>query len=79
MHLAGDVPVVPLLGWLQDHVQNWRVTMSVGTSLLLLAGATFGLGIRFSKGQPDYRLLATPGTSSMDEEHTPVLSGQRSA
>ena len=24
IHLLGDVPAVPLLGWLQDHVHNWR-------------------------------------------------------
>lgn len=24
MHLLGDVPVVPVLGWIQDRVHNWR-------------------------------------------------------
>ena len=24
MHAGGDVPVVPVLGWVQDRVHNWR-------------------------------------------------------
>lgn len=77
VHLAGDVPVVPVLGWLQDHVHNWRATMGVGTGLLLLAAASFGLGLPYSKRQPDYRLLA-PTESSADEEHAPLARERRS-
>ena len=24
MHMLGDVPTVPVLGWIQDRVHNWR-------------------------------------------------------
>ena len=72
VHLAGDVPVVPVLGWLQDHVQNWRYTMSTGTAILLLAAAAFAGGTLCCRGQPDYRLLVSAEQSSTDEELTPT-------
>ena len=37
LHLLGDVPSPPLLGALQDAVGNWRVSMSVLTTVLLVA------------------------------------------
>ena len=39
LHLLGDVPSPPLLGALQDAVGNWRVSMAVLTSVLLVAAA----------------------------------------
>ena len=79
IHVLGDVPVVPLAGWLQDRPQNWRVTMSVGSTLLLAAALVFLACMRFSRGQPDYRQLLPTGTSSTDEEQAPVLPSERSA
>ena len=77
VHLAGDVPVVPVLGWLQDHVHNWRITMGVGTGLLLLAAGSFALATLCSKRQPDYRLISSADHSLSDEEGALVSSPER--
>ena len=34
IHLLGDVPAVPLLGWLQDRVHNWRYVVTCQQLLL---------------------------------------------
>ena len=34
IHLLGDVPAVPLLGWLQDRVHNWRYVVTYQKMLL---------------------------------------------
>ncbi|KAL0348279.1 UNVERIFIED_CONTAM: putative sphingolipid transporter spinster2 [Sesamum angustifolium] len=39
IHIFGDVPSSPLVGLLQDHVNNWRATALILTSVLFLAAA----------------------------------------
>lgn len=66
IHLLGDVPSPPLLGALQTSLtkdltdaeardQQWRVSMSVITVLLLPAAGVFFLGALLSPSSPDYR------------------------
>ncbi|KAK9812393.1 hypothetical protein WJX73_007088 [Symbiochloris irregularis] len=55
IHLLGDVPSPALLGWLQDRLLNWRLSMSIATATLAGAGALFFVGAWVSGKYPDYR------------------------
>ncbi|BFG35698.1 hypothetical protein CerSpe_219720 [Prunus speciosa] len=48
IHIFGDVPSSPLAGILQDHVNNWKVTTLVVTSVLFLASGIWFIGIFIS-------------------------------
>lgn len=70
IHIFGDVPSSPLVGILQDHVGNWRVTALVLTSILLIAAIIWFLGI----------FLHSVDRYNEDSEHrsstrTPLLDG----
>ncbi|EPS70104.1 major facilitator protein, partial [Genlisea aurea] len=44
IHVLGDVPSSPLVGLLQDHVNNWRETSLITTSVLFITAATWFIG-----------------------------------
>ncbi|XP_062101004.1 probable sphingolipid transporter spinster homolog 2 [Humulus lupulus] len=45
IHIFGDVPSSPLVGILQDHLNNWRTTALILTAILFLAAAIWFIGI----------------------------------
>lgn len=45
IHVFGDVPSSPLVGVLQDYVDNWRKTSLILTSILFLAAAVWLIGV----------------------------------
>nr|GMD66406.1 probable sphingolipid transporter spinster homolog 2 [Ipomoea batatas] len=45
IHIFGDVPSAPLVGVLQDHVNNWKLTALALTSILFLAAIIWFIGI----------------------------------
>ncbi|KAF9608572.1 hypothetical protein IFM89_010004 [Coptis chinensis] len=45
IHIFGDVPSSPLVGELQDQINNWRTTTLILTSILFLAAAIWFIGI----------------------------------
>ncbi|KAA8536328.1 hypothetical protein F0562_028806 [Nyssa sinensis] len=45
IHIFGDVPSSPLVGVLQDHVNNWRETALILTSVLFLAAGIWFIGM----------------------------------
>ncbi|CAL5438322.1 unnamed protein product [Camellia sinensis] len=45
IHIFGDVPSSPLVGVLQDYVNNWRETALILTSVLFLAAGIWFIGI----------------------------------
>ncbi|KAM7470563.1 hypothetical protein LguiA_008746 [Lonicera macranthoides] len=45
IHIFGDVPSSPLVGVLQDSVNNWRETALILTSILFLSAAIWFIGI----------------------------------
>ncbi|VFQ78252.1 unnamed protein product [Cuscuta campestris] len=45
IHIFGDVPSSPLVGVLQDHVNNWRITALSLTSVLFVASFVWFIGI----------------------------------
>ena len=56
VHLLGDVPSPPFLGWLQGVIQNWRWSFALMTLQLLLASGFFIWAARIARaGATDYR------------------------
>ncbi|KAF6142110.1 hypothetical protein GIB67_037028 [Kingdonia uniflora] len=45
IHIFGDVPSSPLVGVLQDYVNNWRETSLILTSVLFIAAGIWFIGI----------------------------------
>ncbi|KAH9620806.1 hypothetical protein KSS87_012575 [Heliosperma pusillum] len=45
IHIFGDVPSAPLVGVLQDYVDNWRETSLILTSILFLAAGVWFIGV----------------------------------
>ncbi|AEC07346.1 Major facilitator superfamily protein [Arabidopsis thaliana] len=44
IHIFGDVPSSPLVGIVQDHINSWRKTTLILTSILFLAAAIWFIG-----------------------------------
>ncbi|XP_052193519.1 probable sphingolipid transporter spinster homolog 2 isoform X3 [Diospyros lotus] len=76
IHIFGDVPSSPLVGVLQDNVNNWRVTALVLTTVLFLAAAIWFIGIfihsvdRFNEDS-EHPVTTTEKTNTM-----PLLEGK---
>ncbi|XP_002528908.2 probable sphingolipid transporter spinster homolog 2 isoform X1 [Ricinus communis] len=49
IHIFGDVPSSPLVGVLQDHINNWRETSLILTAVLFIAAGIWFVGV-FLKG-----------------------------
>ncbi|RZC88491.1 hypothetical protein C5167_016297 [Papaver somniferum] len=45
IHIFGDVPSSPLVGVVQDAVNNWRVTSLILTSILFISSGLWSIGI----------------------------------
>ncbi|XP_019170277.1 PREDICTED: probable sphingolipid transporter spinster homolog 2 [Ipomoea nil] len=45
IHIFGDVPSSPLVGVLQDHINDWRISALILTSVLFLASGIWFIGI----------------------------------
>ncbi|CAN6840149.1 unnamed protein product [Brassica oleracea] len=45
IHIFGDVPSSPLVGIVQDHIDSWRKTALILTSVLFLAAAIWFIGM----------------------------------
>ncbi|CAH2061481.1 unnamed protein product [Thlaspi arvense] len=45
IHIFGDVPSSPLVGIVQDHINSWRKTALILTSVLFLAATIWFIGI----------------------------------
>ncbi|XP_016449359.1 putative sphingolipid transporter spinster homolog 2 isoform X1 [Nicotiana tabacum] len=45
IHIFGDVPSSPLVGVVQDRIDNWRVTALILTSILFIAAGIWFIGI----------------------------------
>ncbi|CAM8926691.1 unnamed protein product [Rhodiola kirilowii] len=71
IHIFGDVPSSPLVGILQDSINNWRETSLILTSVLFIAAGVWFMGI-FTRSSVDKstsdRSYITPllATSSSD-------------
>ncbi|XP_012074549.2 probable sphingolipid transporter spinster homolog 2 isoform X1 [Jatropha curcas] len=75
IHIFGDVPSSPLVGVLQDYVNNWRETALVLTAILFPAAGIWCIGIflrsvdRFNE-ESQHQVAATDRSNT-----TPLLDG----
>uniref|UniRef100_A0A2N9IXJ1 Major facilitator superfamily (MFS) profile domain-containing protein n=1 Tax=Fagus sylvatica TaxID=28930 RepID=A0A2N9IXJ1_FAGSY len=76
IHIFGDVPSSPLVGILQDHINNWRETTLILTAILFPAAAIWFIGIflhsvdRFNE-ESEHQVTATDRSNI-----TPLLEGK---
>ncbi|XP_041011632.1 probable sphingolipid transporter spinster homolog 2 [Juglans microcarpa x Juglans regia] len=76
IHIFGDVPSSPLVGVLQDHINNWRETALILTVILFPAAGIWFIGVfmrsvdRFDE-ESEHRVIATDRTN-----RTPLLEGK---
>uniref|UniRef100_A0A2N9IZU8 Uncharacterized protein n=1 Tax=Fagus sylvatica TaxID=28930 RepID=A0A2N9IZU8_FAGSY len=68
IHIFGDVPSSPLVGVLQDYVNNWRETALILTTILFPAAGIWFIGIflhsvdRFNE-ESEHQVTATDRSS----------------
>ncbi|XP_010461880.1 PREDICTED: probable sphingolipid transporter spinster homolog 2 [Camelina sativa] len=72
IHIFGDVPSSPLVGVLQDHVNNWRVTALVLTFVLFPAAAIWSIGI-FLNSVDRYNEDSEPEAVTRESTVAPLL------
>ncbi|KAK9905232.1 hypothetical protein M0R45_000426 [Rubus argutus] len=79
IHLFGDVPSSPLVGVLEDCINNWRVTALILTSVFIPAAGIWFIGIflpsvdRFDEESDNDNQITTTERSST----TPLLGGTK--
>ncbi|KAL2513513.1 putative sphingolipid transporter spinster-like protein 2 [Forsythia ovata] len=73
IHLFGDVPSSPLVGLLQDHLNNWRVTALILTSILFLAAGIWFTGILLRSVDRFNEESENPVTTTIDKSNTTPL------
>uniref|UniRef100_A0A1S4CI48 Probable sphingolipid transporter spinster homolog 2 n=1 Tax=Nicotiana tabacum TaxID=4097 RepID=A0A1S4CI48_TOBAC len=78
IHIFGDVPSSPLVGVLQDHINNWRATALILTSVLFLAAGIWFIGI-FLHSVDRYNEENEHQVSIADRSNTIPLLEEKSA
>ncbi|CAA6657618.1 unnamed protein product [Spirodela intermedia] len=73
IHIFGDVPSSPLVGILQDYVNNWRVSAEVLTSVLFIAAGIWFIGVFLPSTDRSNEVSAHGGAPSADR--SPLLDG----
>ncbi|GLJ30801.1 hypothetical protein SUGI_0611090 [Cryptomeria japonica] len=71
IHIFGDVPSSPLVGVLQDYVNNWRETALILTSILFLSAAIWFIGIFLRSVDKSVE----DNTAMVTTQETPLLDG----
>lgn len=72
IHVFGDVPSSPLVGVLQDHINDWRKTALILTSILFLAAAIWFIGI-FLHGADKFNEEGEDNMRGVDETNEAPL------
>ncbi|XP_052725195.1 probable sphingolipid transporter spinster homolog 2 isoform X3 [Vigna angularis] len=79
IHIFGDVPSSPLVGVLQDHINDWRKTSLCLTSIFFLAAVIWFIGI-FMKSVDVYdKDDEERSATSRRGKQTPLIEGNRDA
>ncbi|CAK9156643.1 unnamed protein product [Ilex paraguariensis] len=73
IHVFGDVISSPLVGVLQDNVNNWRVTALILTSVMFLAAAMWFIGIFLQSVDRSDEDIEHPGSMYDESNTTPLL------
>ncbi|XP_056161195.1 probable sphingolipid transporter spinster homolog 3 isoform X2 [Syzygium oleosum] len=79
IHIFGDVPSSPLVGVFQDHVNNWRETALVLTSILFLAAGIWFIGIFLKSVDRFNEDSVTQAPTTEKANLKPLLDGNRNA
>ncbi|KAI3445836.1 hypothetical protein Pfo_002501 [Paulownia fortunei] len=74
IHIFGDVPSSPLVGLLQDQIDNWRVTALILTSILFLAAGIWFIGVFFHSVDRYNEDSEHPVTEVDKANSTPLLA-----
>ncbi|GAB2292066.1 hypothetical protein Dimus_026313 [Dionaea muscipula] len=72
IHVFGDVPSSPLVGVLQDHINDWRKTALTLTSILFVAAIIWFIGI-FLHGADKFYEDSSDQVSETDKANTTPL------
>ncbi|KAJ9159302.1 hypothetical protein P3X46_024817 [Hevea brasiliensis] len=76
IHLFGDVPSSPLVGVLQDYINNWRETALILTAILFIAAGIWFIGI-FMRSVDRFNEESGHPTILTDRTNmTPLLEGE---
>lgn len=73
IHIFGDVPSSPLVGVLQDYVNNWRETALILTSILFISGAIWLIGVFIHSVDKSGNDKTETDTSLHGSRQTPLL------
>lgn len=73
IHIFGDVPSSPLVGVLQDYVNNWRETALILTSILFISGAIWFIGVFIHSVDKSGDDETATDTSLHGSRQTPLL------
>uniref|UniRef100_A0A7C8ZYL8 Major facilitator superfamily (MFS) profile domain-containing protein n=2 Tax=Opuntia streptacantha TaxID=393608 RepID=A0A7C8ZYL8_OPUST len=77
IHVFGDVPSSPLVGVLQDHINNWRKTALSLTAILFVAAAIWFIGI-FLHGADKFYEESEDNVSGVEKTNeAPLLEGEK--
>ncbi|XP_030528314.1 probable sphingolipid transporter spinster homolog 3 isoform X2 [Rhodamnia argentea] len=79
IHIFGDVPSSPLVGVFQDHVNNWRKTALVLTSIFFLAAGIWFIGIFLKSVDRFKEDSVTQAPTTEKANLKPLLDGNRNA
>lgn len=78
IHVFGDVPSSPLVGVLQDHINNWRKTALILTAILFLAATIWFIGI-FLHGADKFYEESKDNVSVADKTNEALLLEEKTS
>ncbi|KAK4438043.1 putative sphingolipid transporter spinster2 [Sesamum alatum] len=78
IHIFGDVPSSPLVGLLQDHINNWRVTALILTSILFIAAGLWFIGV-FLNSVDRYNEDSEHPVTAVDKANSTPLLAEKTA
>ncbi|KAK6945890.1 Major facilitator superfamily [Dillenia turbinata] len=76
IHIFGDVPSSPLVGVLEDHINDWRKTALILTSILFIAAAIWFIGI-FMRSVDRYNEQSQHEATTTERSNTTPLLDEK--
>ncbi|MBA0743433.1 hypothetical protein Gogos_006111, partial [Gossypium gossypioides] len=75
IHIFGDVPSSPLIGVLQDNINNWRASALILTSILFLAAGIWFIGVSLHSDDASNDRSESQVCTAIVDNGTPLLYG----
>lgn len=79
IHIFGDVPSAPLVGVLQDHINDWRKTSLSLTSIFFIAAVIWFIGTFLKSDDLSNKDDEDESTTALRGERKPLLEGSNEA